>query len=70
MWLIHMIYPFVWLFLNTAIVFLTDFKSDIYVDSLSANRAMFSRSTLGTFCEEEFAFEYEVRSFSIWSTNF
>ena len=40
-WLIHTIHPFAWLFLNTAIVFLIDFKSDIYLDSLSENRAMF-----------------------------
>ena len=40
-WLIHTIHPFVWLFLNTAIVFLIDFKSDIYLDSLSTNHAMF-----------------------------
>ena len=41
MWLIHTIHPLVWLFLNTAIVFLIDFKSDVYLDSLSANRAVF-----------------------------
>ena len=35
-----MIHPFVWLFLNTAIILLIDFKSDIYLDSLSANRAI------------------------------
>ena len=40
-WLIYTIHHFVWLFLNTAIVFLTYIKSDIYLDSLSANRAMF-----------------------------
>ena len=40
-WLIYTIHPYVWLFLNTAIVFLIDFKNDIYSDSLSPNRAMF-----------------------------
>ena len=39
--LIHKIHPFAWLFLNTAIVFLIYFKSDIYLNSLSENRAMF-----------------------------